>query len=92
MTNTHAATATEYLEAVSTADDATEDRRLTMQAAQIEATLALANEQARVADAAETANLIAYLTATTDDRVAYPVPLEVRKSLQSQIDVRLGLA
>lgn len=92
MTNPHISTATEYLEAVATAEDGREDRRLTMQAAQIEATLALAAEQARTADALEAANLIAYLNTAGLYRLASPTPENVLKHIQADVEIRLGLA
>lgn len=94
MTNPYSANVDTLLDAVgdTPAIDGTEARNSALAAARIEAVRALAFEQARAADAAETANLIDYLTAALDDRVVYPVPIETLKSIQGQIDLRLGLA
>lgn len=94
MTNPYSANVDALLDAVglTPAENGAEARGNALKAARVDAIRALAFEQARAADAAEAANLIAYLTAALDDRVAYPVPLEVQKSIQARIDLRLGLA
>jgi hypothetical protein len=60
-------------------------------AAQVQATIALAEQQARAADALETANLIAYLQ-TGPTSWAYHPGENVLKNVQAQIETRLGLA
>jgi hypothetical protein len=64
--------------------------------AQAEATLALAHEQARTADALETANLIALYNMTEANcegmSTAAPMTRENWDSVAKQIKTRLGLA
>ena len=60
--------------------------------AQIEATRALAFEQARTADALETANLIAYLRLIAERGTPEDTPANIRVEIQRTIETRLGLA
>jgi len=61
-------------------------------AAQAQATIALAEQQKRTADALETANLIAYLRTAYQGGLAYRPSAEVLKSVQADVETRLGLA
>jgi hypothetical protein len=58
----------------------------------VSATRAVAVETARLADAAETDSMIAYLKAAYQGGLAYRPSAEVLKSVQAQIETRLGLA
>ena len=61
-------------------------------AAQVQATIALAEQQARAADALETSNLIAYMRTAYQGGLAYRPSAEVLKSVQADVETRLGLA
>lgn len=61
-------------------------------AANAQATLALAIVQTEANRRAETANLIAYLEAASQDRLTYQPSEAVLKSVQADVEVRLGLA
>jgi hypothetical protein len=56
------------------------------------AVLMQAHEQKRTADALETANLIAYLRTAYQGGLAYRPSAEVLKSVQADVETRLGLA
>jgi hypothetical protein len=69
-----------------------EQYKIRVAVAQASATVTLAEQQARTTDALELANLIAYLKLAKDDQLPEATPGNIRRIIQRNIEVGLGLA
>lgn len=87
--NEHVSNAVDWLDA---GDD--QPSAFAISVAQVEATLAVAAEQARTADALETANLIGYMAFLNGSNGidGYHPNAEQLTAVRDQIETRLGLA